>query len=142
MSGLMFPKPGPKKKKRRHHPASIMQRKEDGYCYLCALLEDNWKPCRYREGHHIFFSKKLRPMSEEYGLKVYLCRRHHREEPEAVHQNWRNRRILEAQGQQAFEEIYGHEKFMKVFGQNYIFEESKDEKEKEHEGASCFEAGR
>lgn len=89
-----------------------------------------------------FFSKKLRPMSEEYGLKVYLCHRHHREDPEAVHQNWRNRRILEAQGQQAFEEIYGHEKFMKVFGQNYIFEESEDEKEKEHEGASCFETGR
>ena len=120
MSGLMFPKPGPQKKKRRHHPASIMQRKEDEYCYLCALLENNWRPCGYREEHHVFFSAHQRQLSEEYGLKVYLCLQHHREGPMAAHQNQKVRRLLEAQGQQAFKERYGHKKFIEVFGQNYI----------------------
>ena len=123
MSGLMFPKAGAQKRKRRHHPDSIMQRKEDGYCYLCALLEDNWRPCGYREEHHVFFSAHQRQLSEEYGLKVYLCRRHHREGPEAVHQNQQNRRILEAQGQQAFEAKFGHKKFMEIFKKNYLIGE-------------------
>ena len=90
---------------------------------LCALLEDNWRPCGYREEHHVFFSAHQRQLSEEYGLKVYLCLRHHREGPMAAHQNQKVRRLLEAQGQQAFEERYGHKKFMEIFGQNYIFEE-------------------
>lgn len=119
----MFPKTGPQKKKRRSHPASIMQKKEEGYCYLCALLENNWRPCGYREEHHVFFSAHQKPLSEEYGLKVYLCRRHHREGPDAVHQNQRNRRILEAQGQQAFEAKYGHKKFMEIFKKNYLIGE-------------------
>ena len=123
MSGLMFPKTGPQKKKRRSHPDSIMQKKEKGYCYLCALLEDNWRPCGYREEHHVFFSAHQKPLSEEYGLKVYLCRRHHRESPYAVHQNRKNRRILEAQGQKEFEKRYGHKEFMEVFKKNYLFEE-------------------
>ena len=122
MSGLMFPKAGPQIRKRRH-PASIMQQKEDGYCYLFALLEDNWRPCGYREEHHVFFSAHQRQLSEEYGLKVYLCRRHHREGLEAVHQNQRNRRILEAQGQRAFEAKHGHKKFIEIFGRNYLIEE-------------------
>ena len=123
MSGLMFQKPG-LQRKRRHHPASIMQRKEDGYCYLCALLENNWRPCGYREEHHVFFSAHQKPLSEEYGLKVYLCRQHHRESPEAVHQNQRNRRILEAQGQRVFEAKYGHRKFIEIFKKNYLIGEN------------------
>ena len=123
MSGLMFPKTGPQKKKRRSHPDSIMQKKEKGYCYLCELLEDNWRPCGYREEHHVFFSAPQKPLSEEYGLKVYLCRRHHRESPDAVHQNWKNRRMLETKGQQAFEAKYGHKKFMEVFMKNYLLKE-------------------
>lgn len=124
MSGLMFPKAGPQKRKRCHHPDSIMQRKEDGYCYLCALLEDNWRPCGYREEHHVFFSAHQRRLSEEYGLKVYLCWRHHRESQDAVHQNQRNRRILEAQGQQDFEAKFGHKKFMEIFKKNYLIGEN------------------
>lgn len=121
MPGLMFPKTGTTKKKRRSHPDSILQRKEEGYCYLCAMLRDDWRACS-REEHHIFFSAHQRQLSEEYGLKVYLCSRHHREGKEAVHQNQKIRRMLEARGQQAFEAKYGHKKFIEVFGRNYIME--------------------
>lgn len=100
----MFPKEGPKKKRRRAHPASIMHRKEDGTCFLCMLLENNFQTYGYREEHHVFYSGHQRDISEEYGLKVYLCYRHHREGPEAVHNNKQYRRKLEALGQQAFEE--------------------------------------
>lgn len=95
MPGLMFPKTGSTKKKRRSHPDSILQKKEEGYCYLCAMLKNDWRACR-REEHHIFFSAHQRQLSEEYGLKVYLCSRHHREGKEAVHQNQKIRRMLEA----------------------------------------------
>ncbi|MCI9681396.1 MAG: hypothetical protein HFI26_08425 [Lachnospiraceae bacterium] len=117
-SGLMFPKPG-KKKKRRQHSKSIIQNKEDKKCYLCILLEDNWTTYTYLEEHHIFFSKHQRAVSERYGLKVYLCSYHHRIGPLAVHNNQKYRRLLEAKGQQAFEALYGHERFMEVFGENY-----------------------
>lgn len=125
-SGLMFPKTTTKKK-RKSHPKSILHNKEDGTCYLCMILDGEYRQQGGLEEHHIFFSKHQRPLSEEYGLKVYLCRRkHHREGPEAVHQNQRIRRMLEEKGQQAFEELYGHKKFMEVFGQNYIVEEQED----------------
>ena len=114
-SGLMFPKEGAKKKRRRAHPASIMHRKEEGTCFLCMLLENDFQTYGY-SGHQ-------RDISEEYGLKVYLCYRHHREGPEAVHNNKRYRRMLEALGQQAFEERYGHKKFMEIFQKNYIYED-------------------
>lgn len=119
MSGLMFPKE-PEKKKRRHHPKSILHQKEEGTCYLCLLLGE--QRCRYSrlEEHHIFFSGHQRYLSEEYGLKVYLGIWHHRVGPEAVHNNKRNRRLLEAKGQQAFEERYGREKFIQIFGRNYL----------------------
>ena len=122
-SGLMFPKEGTKKKRRRAHPASIMHRKEDGTCFLCMLLEGNFQVYGYREEHHVFFSGHQRALSEEYGLKVYLCYRHHREGPDAVHNNKRYRRMLEAEGQKAFEERYGHKKFIEIFQENYIYED-------------------
>ncbi len=118
-SGLMFPKSGNRKKCRKHQK-SIIQNKEDRKCYLCILLEDNWTTYTYLEEHHIFFSKHQRALSEKYGLKVYLCPYHHRIGPLAVHNNQKYRRILEARGQQAFEAVYDHNKFMEIFGENYL----------------------
>lgn len=117
--GLMFPKVAAPKK-RKHHPASLLHSKEGKTCYLCILLEANFARHPYLEEHHIFFSGHQRFLSEEYGLKVYLCSRHHREGPEAVHGNRKNRRLLEARGQQAFEAKYGKEEFLRVFGRNYL----------------------
>lgn len=122
MSGLLFPKPA-SKKKRKAHPKSILHRKEDKTCFLCRLLDGDYRVKGGLEEHHIFFGAHQRPLSEQYGLKVYLCRKHHREGPQAVHVNRQNCRMLQELGQQAFEEKYGHAKFMEVFGKNYTTEE-------------------
>lgn len=117
-TGLRFPK-APKKKKRRKHAKSLIQEK-DGTCFLCALLNNDYSCKTNLEEHHIFGGAN-RKLSEEYGLKVYLCQEHHREGPEAVHKNAKTRDTIQQIGQQAFENA-GHrrEEFMKIFGRNWL----------------------
>lgn len=100
---------------------SILQKK-DGTCFLCRLLEYDGYP-KVVEEHHVIFGRGKRKLSEKYGLKVYLCVRHHREGPEAVHKNKGMSDILQWTAQARFEKLYGHEKWMQVFGQNYLPEE-------------------
>lgn len=120
MSGLMFPKT-PKKKKRKSHPRSILHEK-NGTCYLCILMHDDYRVKTVQE-HHVFFGTANRRLSEQYGLKVYLCAaEHHEHGKEAVHENAENRRILEEIAQRAFEEAYPELNFRKIFGENYIKE--------------------
>lgn len=118
--GLMFPKTRGKKK-RKSHPKSILHEK-DGTCYLCMLLHDDYRVKTTQE-HHIFFGSANRRLSEEYGLKVYLCaEKHHEHGKESVHENEKNRRLLEEIAQRAFEEAYPKLNFMKIFGKNCIEE--------------------
>lgn len=75
---------------------SIMQ---DGkYCYICRK-EYNINTVSGLEEHHVF-GGSLRPLAEHYGLKVYLCHRHHNEPPLGVHFNatarWRLERDANA----------------------------------------------
>lgn len=123
MSDLLFPKK-PKRVKRKKHPKSLLMQQGRGICYLCVELDENWWQHRYTEEHHIFFSKHQRELSEEYGLKVDLCLDHHKKGPMAAHKNKSVRRFLEAKGQQAFEAEYGAEKFRRVFGENYIYDDN------------------
>lgn len=116
MSGLMYPKT-PAKKKRKKHAKSIIQER-DGTCYLCRL-SGNWYP-QYVHKHHIFDGNPDRSKSEEWGLTVDLCVNHHTLGPDAVHNNIENMRFLQRIGQQAFEELYGHDKFIEVFKENYL----------------------
>lgn len=117
----MFPKQKTKKK-RIHHPASIMHNKESRTCYLCVLLHDNYSQYAALHEHHIFGGPN-RTHSEEYGLKVYLCLLHHMYGPEAVHTNAEIMKKLQQQGQQAFEARCGsREEFMKIFGKNHLLE--------------------
>ena len=105
---------------------SIMHEK-DGTCYLCALLERNYETYSYLEEHHVIYGKGNRPLSEKYGLKVYLCVRHHREGKEAVHKNVHNDLILKKTAQRIFEKKHSRKEFMETFGQNYIdIEENED----------------
>lgn len=98
---------------------SIMQNKEDGYCYLCALLHQDYQRRNNLEEHHVFMGPN-RQASERYGLKVYLCHEHHLDNPEAVHVNYEVCRILQSEGQKAFMKHYPDKDFMKIFGKNYI----------------------
>ncbi|HIZ48322.1 MAG TPA: hypothetical protein H9810_06380 [Candidatus Gemmiger excrementavium] len=82
---------------------SIMQ---DGkYCYICRK-EYNINTVSGLEEHHVF-GGPLRPLSEHYGLKVYLCHRHHNEPPLGVHFNATARWRLERDAKRAFDLRHG-----------------------------------
>ena len=108
---------------------SIMQA-DDGTCYLCKLLEGNDWPQQTEEHHAIFgMGKGFKNLSERYGLKVYLCLRHHRTSKVAVHMNHEMARLVQAHAQRAYERerARGNKRFEKpffeVFGRNYDYED-------------------
>ena len=51
---------------------SILQ--SDKECYLCRKRY-NLRTTRGLEEHHILFGRGRRELSEQYGLKVWLCHR-------------------------------------------------------------------
>ncbi len=71
------------------------------------------------ESHHIFGGVANRPLSEKYGLKVWLCRNHHTGKEFGVHFNKDCRKIVQEVGQWAFERKYPELNFTEVFGKNY-----------------------
>ena len=99
---------------------SIIHNKADGTCYLCMKLNGDYDRRSVLEEHHEILGNHGRSLSEKYGLKVYLCAQHHREGPEAVHTNEKNRTLLKQEAQKAFEKKYSYEEWMKVFGRNYL----------------------
>lgn len=99
---------------------SIMQKK-DGTCYLCRkLYNGDW--IQETEEHHVMFGTADRKLSEHYGLKVYLCLAHHRNSDEAVHKNNYNDKLLKMDAERIFIKHYSKEKWMEVFGKNYLEE--------------------
>lgn len=98
---------------------SIMHEK-DATCYLCILLNHNYRIHNYVEEHHVIYGKGNRPLSEKCGLKVYLCLGHHREGKEAVHKNWENDLILKKEAQRIFEKKHSRKEFRENFGINYM----------------------
>ena len=97
---------------------SIMQQ-DDGTCYLCMKLNCDYGPKLYTEEHHAIFGTAQKTLSEKYGLKVYLCLQHHREGPQAVHNNYKNARLIQAEAQEAFEKHFPELNFRDIFGKNY-----------------------
>lgn len=77
-------------------------------------------PKEYCVVHHIFYGNPGRKLSEKWGMKVYLVPRMHTQNEKAVHENIENDLILKRFGQEKFEELHGHEKFMEVFKTNYL----------------------
>lgn len=99
---------------------SIMHSK-DGSCYMCRLFNEIPRDS-YREEHHVFNGPN-RQLSEHYGLKVYLCIKHHTIGEAAVHNNAENMILLKKEGQKAFVEKYPDKDFRKIFGKNYLDED-------------------
>ena len=100
-SGLIFPKTQKKKKKRMKHLKSLLHEK-NGTCYLCMLLDGNYKKHLFIDEHHIFGGPN-RKHSEETGMKVWLCLDHHTMGPLAVHNCPETMRLLHRIGQQEYE---------------------------------------
>ena len=89
---------------------SILQTKKE--CFMCRTtigLHD----------HHIFGAAN-RKWSEQYGLKVWLCAHHHNMSDEGVHFNKALDLQLKQIAQREFEDTYGHDEFMRIFGRNYL----------------------
>lgn len=99
---------------------SILHKKESGTCYLCMLLNGDYDRRTGLQEHHVMSGTADRKLSERYGLKVYLCVRHHTEGQDAVHRNKALRRLLQREAQRAFEKEYSPEKWMEVFGRNFL----------------------
>ena len=107
------------RKRKKHHPPSILHDKKSRTCYLCIMLHDNWSEHSTLQEHHVF-SGPNRTNSEENGLKLYLCRDHHVYGPEAIHNNARIRHEVQRMAQREFERQHSHKEFMKIFGRNYL----------------------
>lgn len=118
MCELKYPKTG-WKKKRKKHAASILHCK-DGTCYLCMKLEQNYSKHLEIQEHHVSPGNPNRQISEENGFKVYLCRRHHTDGPEAVHNNKENMQLIKEDCQRVYEETHTREEFMKLIKRNYL----------------------
>lgn len=90
---------------------SIIQDKRE--CLVCG----GWNV----EEHHIYFGVAKRKLSEEYGLKVWLCPTHHRGTI-GVHGKDGHKLDLELKqlGQKAFEWQHTRDEFIKTFGRNYL----------------------
>ena len=69
--------------------------------------------------HHCFHGPR-RAAADRWGCWIWLRRDLHRE----LHdKNKALDKMIEQTCQTRFEELYGHEKFMEVFGKNYLDEE-------------------
>lgn len=99
---------------------SILHKKQDRTCYLCMLLNNDYDTRTGLHEHHVIPGTAGRQLSERYGLKVYLCLQHHTAGPMAVHGNTELQRLLQNKAQAVFEKEYSHEKWMEVFGKNYM----------------------
>lgn len=118
MGGLMFPKGG-KCRKRKKHAGSILQPKEEKWCCLCAMLYGDYGEKRVQE-HHVCFGTANRAASEEPGLKANLCAAHHTQGPEAVHRNREMAVELCKKAQEIFEREHSREEWMERIGRNYL----------------------
>lgn len=102
---------------------SIMHSKADNTCYLCMVLHSEYSTQTELEEHHVIYGRGKRALSEKYGLKVYLCPRHHRDSPESIHHNTKNNLsldyMLKEKAQQAFEEHFPELSFLEIFGKQY-----------------------
>lgn len=83
--------------------------------------------------HHVIHGWANRKLSEKYGLKVYLCLKHHEIGREAVHVNDRLNKMLKAYAQRMFEQKWPEKDFYSIFGKNYILEQETAETEENQE---------
>ncbi len=114
---LMIPKPGGKKKRKRHKQSILPTARNT--CFLCARLHNDFG-YKYTEEHHILFGSGQRENSEAEGLKVYLCLDHHRTGKEAVHNNQEIRELLCRIAQEEYEKTHTREEWMEISRKNYL----------------------
>ena len=97
---------------------SIIQSKKE--CFICRTNYDVETITGLHE-HHIFEGIGRRKQSEKYGLKVWLCHRHHTTDPRySVHYQKALDLDLKKRAQQKFEETHTREEFIEHFIKSYL----------------------
>lgn len=71
------------------------------------------------ERHHVLGGVANRPLSEQFGLWVYLCHDCHTG-PDGAQYNRQKSDALKRLAQIAFEARYSHDEWMEIFKKNYI----------------------
>lgn len=84
----------------------------DKKCFVCSTTQS-------LEVHHVMTAAN-RKLSEQYGLKVWLCHWHHNEPPNGVHFNRDLDLFLREEAQRQFEMHYPDLSFRQIFGRNYL----------------------
>lgn len=90
---------------------SIVQKNKE--CFICKTTYDLHE-------HHIFFGRANRKLSEKYGMKVWLCGRHHNLSNEGVHFHRELDLYIKSIGQKMFEETHTRQEFRDIFGKSYL----------------------
>lgn len=100
-------------------------------------LEGNYFPQRGLHEHHVMFGGfgSGRKLSEKYGLKVYLCVRHHLADggPDAVHRSRASRELLCKEAQRCFEKNYPNLSFREIFGKDWLTDEDRKNQAQQQE---------
>lgn len=91
---------------------SIMQTERE--CYFCGRLDG-------LERHHVFAGVANRPISENYGLWVWLCHDCHTGKNGAQYNAERGLK-LKQDAQKAFTSYYGRSVWMRLIRKNYLGE--------------------
>lgn len=89
---------------------SIMQ--SDRACYFCGRVDT-------LERHHVFGGVANRPISEKYGLWVYLCHNCHTGKAGAQYDKEKNL-LLKQDAQRAFERSNPRGLWMELIRKNYL----------------------
>ena len=85
--------------------------------FLCRQGSSVVLPHERLEKHHLIHGTANRRLAEKWGLWAYLCPLHHWE----IHNSDREKDLFLMQiAQGRFEKLYGHEKWMEVFGKNFL----------------------
>lgn len=83
-------------------------------CYVCGTNQN-------LESHHCLHGTANRDIAERYGLKVWLCNKHHTGSNESVHRNHDMDLFFQKLAQETYEQQYGsREDFILHFGKSYL----------------------
>ena len=88
---------------------SIIQ--TDKECFMCHTTQG-------LELHHCLYGSRHK-LADKYGLTIWLCHQHHTGD-KGVHFNKALDTQIKQIAQREFEDTYGHDEFMKIFGKNYL----------------------
>lgn len=91
---------------------SIIQTENE--CFICHTTYN-------LDTHHCIHGTSGRKLADKWGLTIKLCKYHHTGD-QGIHQAWNSGLDLQIKqlAQTKFEELYGHDRWMEIFGKNYL----------------------